>query len=264
MHKLLVRPRSFPLATLSFPLFLAFAACYRVPPATVPMRTVRYDLPGSDHRCLVVFLHGRGDRPEDFARHGFVDRLRASGARCDAVAADSHLGYFADRSMGRRLEEDVVAPAHAAGYREIWLVGISLGGLGALIHESEHPGGVSGIVLIAPYLGEGEPIAEIAVTGGAARWTPPASPAPDDFTRRLWTFLKATYATPGRAAVPVYLGYGRSDRFAAGQRLLADLLPPGRVTTTPGGHRWGPWEALWKAFLARGVLPGTARTPAPP
>jgi len=246
----------------------AIAACRPVPPVTVPMRTVRYERPGSDRRCLVVFLPGRGDRPEDFARHGFVDRLRASGADCDAVGADSHLGYLENRSIGTRLEEDVVAPARAAGYREIWLVGISLGALSALIHESDHPGRVAGIVLIAPYLGEwgeGKPLAEIAAAGGAAHWTPPppaAPPAADDYVRRLWIFLKETYATPGRAAAPLYLGYGRSDRYAAGQRLLAELLPPERVTTVPGGHRWGPWEALWRAFLARGVLPGTARTPA--
>jgi pimeloyl-ACP methyl ester carboxylesterase len=231
------------------------------------MRTVRYERPGSDHhrRCLVVFLPGRGDRPEDFARHGFVDRLRASGAECDAVGADSHIGYLENRSIGTRLEEDVVAPARAAGYREIWLVGISLGALSALIHEREHPGRVAGIVLIAPYLGEGEPLAEIAAAGGAARWIPPppaAPPATDDYVRRLWSFLKGTYATPGRAAVPLYLGYGRSDRYAEGQRLLAELLPPERVTTVLGGHRWGPWGALWRAFLGRGVLPGTAKTPA--
>jgi pimeloyl-ACP methyl ester carboxylesterase len=204
----------------------------------------------------VVFLHGRGDQPEDFARHGFLDRLRQRRADCDAVAAGSHLGYFADRTIGRRIEEDVVAPAHAAGYREIWLVGISLGALGALIHEREHPGRVAGMVLIAPYLGEGEPIAEIAAAGGAARWTPPPAIPPDDFVRRLWAFLKAAYAAPARPPTPVYLGLGADDRYRDAQRLLARLLPAERVTTVPGGHRWGPWEALWRAFLDRGVLPG--------
>src|SRR5262249_11683225 len=80
----------------------------------------------------------------------------------------------------------------------------------------------------------------------------------------LWSFLKATYATPGRDGPPIYLGYGRSDRYAAAQKLLADLLPPARVTTVPGGHRWAPWEDLWRAFLGRGVLPGTSRATAAP
>jgi len=241
-------------------LALLFAACHPVPPATVPMRTVRWELPGSDRSCLVVLLHGRGDRPEDFARHGFLARLRERGARCDAVAADAHLGYFQDRSVGRRLEEDVVAPARAAGYRQIWMVGISLGGLAALVHEREHPGEVAGMVLLAPYLGEGPAIDEVAAAGGAARWTPPASFAADDFVRPLWAYLKAAYATPGpRRPAPLYLGLGRSDRFGAAQRLLAALLPPERVTIVPGGHRWGPWEELWRRFLDRGLLPGTTR-----
>jgi pimeloyl-ACP methyl ester carboxylesterase len=252
--------------TLAGLALLLFAACHPVPLATVPMRTVRYDRPGSDRRCLVVFLHGRDDRPEDFARHGFLARLEERGARCDAVAADTHMGYFVDRSVGRRLEEDVVAPARAAGYREIWLVGISLGGLAALVHEREHPGEVAGMVLIAPYLGEGAPIDEIAAAGGVARWTPPETFAADDFVRPLWVYLKAAYAAPLKAAyatpgarprTPLYLGLGRSDRFGAAQRLLADLLPPERVTTVPGGHRWGPWEELWRRFLDRGLLPGT-------
>ncbi len=255
-------PRTGRLASIGACALLAAAlsSCHPVPPATVPMRTVRYDLPGSDRRCLVVLLHGRGDRPEDFARHGFLARLRERGARCDAVAPNAHLGYFLDRSLGRRLEEDVVAPARAAGYREIWMVGISLGGLAALVHEREHPGEVAGIVLIAPYLGEGPAIAEIAAAGGAARWTPPATFAADDFVRPLWAYLKSSYASPGggTTAPPLYLGLGKSDRFGAAQRLLADLLPPERVTTVPGGHRWAPWEELWRRFLDRGLLPGTA------
>ncbi|HSC21181.1 MAG TPA: hypothetical protein VLC07_05590, partial [Solirubrobacterales bacterium] len=69
-----------PRALAGLALLLFFTACHPVPPAVVPMRTVRYELPGSDHACLVVLLHGRGDRPEDFARHGFLARLEERGA----------------------------------------------------------------------------------------------------------------------------------------------------------------------------------------
>jgi len=115
------------------------------------------------------------------------------------------------------------------------------------------------MVLIAPYLGEGQPIAEIAAAGGVARWTPPPAVAPDDYVRRPWTFLRTAYGAPapgGRPPTPIYLGLGRDDRYGTAQRLLAELLPPERVTTVPGGHRWGVWETLWRAFLDRDVLPG--------
>ena len=64
------------------------------------------------------------------------------------VVADAHVGYFRNRSFEDRLRADVMVPARARGYESIWLAGISLGGLGALLYADEHPEEVAGLLLI--------------------------------------------------------------------------------------------------------------------
>jgi len=46
-------------------LTLVAAGCYRPRPATVPLRTLAFDPGTPEAHCLVVFLPGRGDVPED-------------------------------------------------------------------------------------------------------------------------------------------------------------------------------------------------------
>lgn len=232
-------------------LVLLAAGCYRPQPATVPLRTLA--IPGSpaDASCLVVFLPGRGDGPEDYVRHGFPERLRQAGSRCEMLALDSHLGYFFEHTITERLRDDVIAPARARGVREIWLVGISLGGLGSLLYDREHPGEVTGIVLLSPYLGEKEQVEPIAAAGGLRRWTPPAGLERTDL-RGLWAWLQGL-AKPEPGRPEVYLAFGARDRFAGAHRLLAEVLPPDHVITLPGRHNWRTWKRLWQAFLERRV-----------
>ena len=57
-------------------LLLLVCACSSYPAASVPMRTVFHPAPSGNATTLVVLLPGRGDKPEHFARHGFVERRR--------------------------------------------------------------------------------------------------------------------------------------------------------------------------------------------
>ena len=75
--------------------------------------------------------------------------LRESGARVDSIAVDAHLGYYFQRTVIARLQADVLQPARQQGYRRIVLVGVSLGGLGALLCERDLPGSVDALVLAA-------------------------------------------------------------------------------------------------------------------
>jgi len=198
--------------------------------------------------CLVVFLPGRGDEPEDFGRNRFPDVLRRAGSRCAMVGVDSHLGYFVEHSIVTRLHEDVIAPARTRG-QDVWLVGISLGGLGALAYTREHPVAVKGLVLLSPYLGEDDVIREVQAAGGLAAWTPQGSPDETDF-RSLWMFLKRVGARePGLP--PVWLGYGTREPFAVPDGLLAAVLPPDRVVTARGHHTWRTWRSLWEKVVNR-------------
>lgn len=205
-------------------------------------------------RTLLVFLPGRGTSGRDFVRQGFV-RTLPSGAAVDSITTDLTFPYYLQRTATRRLHEDVIAPARAAGYRRIWLVGCSVGGMGAIFYDHEHPGIISGIVAIAPYLGEKDVAAEIEAAGGLDRWQPkPKDIAGDDFRRELWVAIRrGRYGQPGR--LPLVLAHGTKDRFVDGQRLLAAQLPPGRVFTTFGFHDWGTWGKLWREILASPVSP---------
>ena len=242
-------------------------------PPRVPMASKRYewfsDVPKRD-KLLLVFLPGRGTTGQDFVRQNFLstlDHSDPSGSNSlpcgighfpstplDAVTVDLTFPYYEQRTATRRLHDDIIAPARAAGYRRIWLVGVSMGGLGAIFYDHDYPGEISGIVAIAPFLGEKNIIAEIEDAGGLDRWQPRVPLADDDFQRRLWLAIRASrYGQPGH--LPLVLGYGNGDRFTYGHRLLAANLPPDQVFRTFGFHNWATWHHLWEQILASPVSP---------
>ncbi|MDO9360523.1 MAG: alpha/beta hydrolase [Polaromonas sp.] len=231
---------------------LLLGACSFLRPATVPMATV-WDKAGCSAKpaALLVFLPGAYSTTDEFVREGFVREVRARRIDADIVMVDAHTGYYQRRTVIDRLEADVLAPARAQGYRSLWLVGISIGGFGALIHEEQRPGNVTGIVTLAPYLGERPMAGEIQAAGGLRTWKAPARPLEAEQTDlRLWRWLQSHV---GQTTPPIYLGYGTEDRFADRHRLLAAALPPQQVFTTPGGHDWPEWRRLWQQMLP--VLP---------
>jgi len=211
-----------------------------------PLVTMEYR--GSvDTRSLIVFLPGIGDVVEDFERRGFIDDLRRHGITADAVAVDAHYGYYASRGIHTRITEDVVATARSAGYERIWLAGISLGGFGAVSYASLYPSHINGLLLFAPYLGDATLVREIAAAGGVMNWEP-GTIRDNDYSRSLWAWFKTGLS--GRdEQLPIYLGYGNGDMFASANALLAELLPPDRVFSIPGGHDWHTWRQLWQAIL---------------
>lgn len=212
---------------------------------------------------LLVFLPGIRDTPEDIVRKGFITALRERRLAVDVVVADANFGYYAQGLIVQRLHDDIIAPARKKGYRQIWLAGISLGGYGALHFAREHGDMVQGLILIAPYLGGQDLLDEIGKAGGVAGWqTPPADSADATNTsrhdRRLWSWLKTftRSAAPANRQPAMYLGYGKSDKFAAADQMLAATLPAARVIVTEGGHTWQPWQQIWAHFLDHRLLPG--------
>jgi pimeloyl-ACP methyl ester carboxylesterase len=197
-------------------------------------------------------LPGAKDKPEDLIAQGFVRALRARHLPVDAIVADADMDYYIEHRVIERLSADIIAPARAAGYGRIWLMGISLGGLGCVVYAREHPGEIEGLVLLAPFLGNRGLIVDVKRAGGFAAWQPGEISADDD-ERRLLAWLKSYRA--GDASLPrIYLGYGADDRFAPASEMLAERLPARQVISILGGHDWVTWSALWERLLDRDLF----------
>jgi pimeloyl-ACP methyl ester carboxylesterase len=210
--------------------------------------SLHYKPPGDgEPRMLLVMLPGAGIQAAEFAERGMVEAVHARGLAVDIIATQPELGHYLDGDIAAALHRNVIEPALARGYTRIWLLGISLGGMGALLYANAYPGLVEGLVLLAPFLGTQGTIAEVAKAGGLSAWSAKGSAAvATEQQALLW--LQAFIAEP--PAIPaLYLGYGQSDRFAPGHRLLAAHLPDSRAITAAGGHDWETWLTLWQSLL---------------
>ncbi len=228
----------------------ALPACGFIPPAAgVPMAIVDHRASAHpEHETLMIFLPGRHSRGDAFADEGFVTAVRSRSLPVDLVSADAHWGYYAERTLGPRLHEDVVTPLRGQGYLRLWLVGISAGGFGAMMYDRSHPGEVSGIVALAAFLGEPRVFDDVLVQGGLERWAAPKQIAPGDFELQLWDYLRG-YADAAPQRPHLFIGYGDQDRFAPANQILGAVLPAGHAVTAPGGHDWDTWRRLWSTLL---------------
>jgi pimeloyl-ACP methyl ester carboxylesterase len=199
-------------------------------------------------RILLVMLPGAGIEAEDFEAQGMVAAAQASAPGLDVIALRPELDLYLEDGIVPELHEAVIVPALAQGYRQIWLLGISLGGMGALLYASAHPGSLTGLVLLAPFLGTRGTMAELRMAGGFSAWREAASAATPP-ERRMLAWLQ--HRVQGQDRPLLYLGHGREDRFADGHRLLAAHLPPEQVALVAGGHDWPAWSAAWREILAR-------------
>jgi pimeloyl-ACP methyl ester carboxylesterase len=201
----------------------------------------------------MVWLPGVFQGPDDFLRAGFDSAARKRGLAIDLQFVQLELEHVGDRSVIEKLSRDIVAPARAAGCRSIWLAGISLGGFFALDYAATRAGECDGLCVFAPYLGNRQLIAEIAAAPGLIAWDP-GPLAQSDEERRIWRFIRDRCEQPGSASRPLYLGFGRQDRFAQGHALMAEVLASDMVDVAEGGHDWPTWCTLWERFLTSKFL----------
>lgn len=223
---------------------------FRDPTEPMKAREVRMD-PAARRECLVVMLPGLFDIPDQFFEQGLVDDARAASDRCDLLVVDAHVGYYQRGVIQARLEQDVLHVAGARGYREIWLVGISMGGLGALLLARARPERIRGVVLLSPWLGDEAMVRAVRAAGGLDAWEAPPidarSPGLTDATAATLVWLRERGAD-GRP--PLYLGVGEDDRYRVHSEVVDEVVPAARSFRIAGHHDWITWRALFRRVLA--------------
>ncbi len=156
------------------------------PRLTTPIPTLEYTNPAArNNPKLLIFLRGRGSGNQMFENEGMIQAVIDRRLPFDMVAPDSHLGYLKSGSLSLRIHEDIIVPAKAKGYKEIWLAGVSMGGLGSWFILRDYPEDIDGIILISPFLGEGSTVAEIQAFGGIDAWNPGQDIA-GDWEHNIW------------------------------------------------------------------------------
>lgn len=198
-------------------------------------------------RILLLMLPGAKNTPQQLVDNGFIRALRERDLPVDVLALDTHVDLYLERADIERVLHQTLDELRAQGYRRIWLLGISLGGSGAMICATQRTAEIEGILLLAPFLGTRGIIAEVEAAGGLGRWQAGAIVS-RDYERAL---LQAVQGRIGEAAglPPIYLGYGNEDHYRGASIMLSAHLPQQHVEVLPGGHEWETWALLWTRLL---------------
>lgn len=213
-----------------------------------------YDVaPGdAEERILLLMLPGAKNTPQQLVENGFIRALRERNFPVDVLALDAHVDLYLDRDDIERLLHHALDEIRAQGYRRIWLLGISLGGSGAMICATQRTPEIEGVILLAPFLGTRGLIAEVEAAGGLHHWQA-GEIGSRDHERALIEQIQRS-PLDSQEFPTICLGYGSEDRYRGASILLSERLPQHRVTVMSGGHDWETWIALWHALLNKQTL----------
>lgn len=228
------------------------SGCIQMGDPSKPIPTFLVHAP-SEPRRLVVVLPGRADDLADLRKSGIAQAVQSAWPDADVILTGLALGYYMQGRADQRLHDEVIVPARRRGYAQVWLVGASLGGMGAVLYDRAYPNDVDGLVLLAPYLGDKEILSEVTAAGGVPAWRPPPAQktlTADNFQQELWRHLQGWSRRPS-VARNVWLVYGTDDPLREAMPLVAPLLPPGHALLRDGGHDWLVWSPAARDVLLR-------------
>lgn len=219
---------------------------------TKPVPTTLMAAPQPAHR-LVVVLPGRGDNLHSLTATGIAAIIQQSWPDADVLLTGLTMPFYRQGRTAQRLHDEVIEPAaRRKAYRQVWLAGISLGGMGVLLYDRAYPDQIDGLLLLSPYLGDHAIQQQIRDAGGLAKWQagPPQPIGPDTFQHELWRYLQNWSQRPQRTR-STWLAYGADEPFRQPIELMSPLLAPDHVIMLPGRHNWKLWKPAMRALLQR-------------
>jgi pimeloyl-ACP methyl ester carboxylesterase len=223
---------------------LILMGCVAKRPVESPIPVKIYDSGTARTDELIIFLPGRGDDIGAFERSGFIDQLHESNRVADSIVIDAHMGYYQDGSLPERVYQDILIPFRMRGYKHFILVGISLGGYGALWINHEFSELISAMVLLAPYLGRESLIEKIKAEDNVHSWRMQLNQN-SGTDEQVWIWVD-DMVEPGSAEIPsVILAFGLRDKFRGAGELLSESIPDSHVFRKNGDHDWQTWHSLW-------------------
>lgn len=198
-------------------------------------------------RSLLLVLPGAKNTPQQLVEKGFIRELRTRKLPVDVLVLDAHADLYLEPADIERVLHHTLNEVRSHGYHRIWLLGISLGGSGAMICVTQRTKEINGVFLLAPFLGTRGIIAEVEAAGGLRCWQA-GEIGSRDYERRLLSQLQS-YTSEPRRLPATYLGYGSEDKYRGASTMLSKLIAAHRVAVVPGGHDWETWLALWGKLL---------------
>ena len=196
---------------------------------------------------LIIFIPGLYDSHYKFKKEMFFKTARDEGVDADLVAVNINVVHLADEMVGERIKKDVLNYVKNDGYKNIWVVGVSIGGLSSLVYLKNHEENICGVVVLAPYLGDDVLSEEMKQVGGLKNWVPDMGKLKDSIdvevdTLWLWLAKRNNFSN-------IYLGYGKQDDITIGSLTLETLLDKKNVVAIDGEHDWETGRNIWEIQL---------------
>jgi pimeloyl-ACP methyl ester carboxylesterase len=193
---------------------------------------------------LVLVLPGAADSLAGLRDSGIVEAIQKSLPHADLILVGATMKYYKEGRFAQRLHDEVIQPARDRGYRHVYLAGASLGGMGTVLYERMYPGELTGLVLLAPFMGDQDVVDEVQKAGGVRAWD--AGPEPDAVDRKnyeheLWRTVK-DWSEHKDQARRVWLACGADDRLLPVAKMIAKVLPKRHFLEPAGGHLWVVWN----------------------
>lgn len=224
---------------------LPMSACrLLLPQPTRPLRKLEFEPNGNVARELVLLLPGRLSPPEEFVQFGIVDLIQKARPMARIVAPDLHLGYYMSGLADACLHEEIIGPAKKQGLR-VTIIGVSMGGLGALTYSLRYPGQVDEMFLLSPFIGDKALLAEIEQAGGLEKWESPVGTPRNkaEALQKMWSEIKRQWLSRSGPPFPIALAVGKGDRLLSSNRFFArSILKPHQLIEIEGGHDWDCWR----------------------